>query len=43
MNIRLDGKEIKHVDRFVYLEGLATEDGHSEVKVRRRIQAGANG
>ena len=27
----------------MYLKGLATEDGHSEVEVRLRIQAGANG
>ena len=33
LNIRLDGKEIKHVDGFVYLGGMATEDGHSEVEV----------
>ena len=42
LNIRLDGKEIKQVDGFVYLGGIVTEDGHSEVEVRRRIQAGAN-
>ena len=37
LNIRLDGKEIKQVDGFVYLGGMVTEDGHSEVEVRRRI------
>ena len=42
LNIRLDGKEIKQVDGFVYLGGMVTEDGHSEVEVRCRIQAGAN-
>ena len=42
LNIRLDGKEIKQVDGFVYLGGMVTEDGHSEVEVRRRIQAGVN-
>ena len=42
LNIRLDGKDIKQVDGFVYLGGMVTEDGHSEAEVRRRIQAGAN-
>ena len=37
LNIRLDGKEFKQVDGFVYLGGMVTEDGHSEVEVRRRI------
>ena len=41
-NIRLGGKEIQQVDGFVYLEGMATKDGYSEVGVRRRIQAIAN-
>ena len=36
------GKEIKQVDGFVYLGGMVTEDGHSEVEVQHRIQAGAN-
>ena len=27
---------------FVYLEGMVTEDGYSEVEMRRRIQAEAN-
>ena len=40
--IRLDGKEIKQVDGFVYLGGMVTEDRHSEAEVRCRIQAGAN-
>ena len=30
------------LDGFVYLGGKVTEDGHSEVEVRRRIQAEAN-
>ena len=42
LNIRLYDKEIKQVDGFVYLGGMVTEDGHSEVEVRRRIQAGEN-
>ena len=42
LNIRLDGKEIKQVDGFVYLRGMVTEDGHSTAEVRRRTQAGAN-
>ena len=42
LNIRLDGKEIKQVDGFVYLGGMVTEDGHSEAEVRRRTQMGAN-
>ena len=41
LNIRLGGKEITQVDGFVYLGGMVTEDGHSEVEVRR-IKAGAN-
>ena len=42
LNIRLDGKEIKQVDGFVYLGGMITEDGHSAADVRRRTKAGAN-
>ena len=42
LNSRLDGKEIKHVDGFVYLGGMFTEDGHSAAEVRLRTQAGAN-
>ena len=42
LNIRVDGKEIKQVDGFVYLGGMFTEDGHSAAEVRRRTQAGAN-
>ena len=42
LNMRLDGKEIKQVDGFVYLGGMVTEDGHSAAEVRRRTQAGAN-
>ena len=42
LNIRLDGKEIKQVDGFVYLGGMVTEDGHSAAEVRRRTQAVAN-
>ena len=37
LNIRLDGKEIKLVDGFVYLGGMVMEDGHSEVEVQCRI------
>ena len=36
LNIRLDGKEIKQVDGFVYLGGMVTEDGHSAAEVRHR-------
>ena len=39
LNIRLDGKEIKQVDGFVYLGGMVTEDGYSAAEVRRRTQA----
>ena len=42
LNIRLDGKEIKQVDGFVYLGGMVMEDGHSAAEVQRRTQAGAN-
>ena len=37
LNSRLDGKEFKQVDGFVYLGGMVTWDGHSEVEVRHRI------
>ena len=36
LNIRLDAKEIKQVNGFVYFGGMFTEDGHSEAEVRRR-------
>ena len=36
LNIKLDGKEIKQMVGFVYLEGMVTEDGHSEVPWRRQ-------
>ena len=39
LNIRLDGKEIKQVDCFVYLGGMVMEDGHPEAEVRHRTQA----
>ena len=42
LNVSLDGKEINQVDGFVYLGGMANEDGHSEVEMRCRIQQGAN-
>ena len=42
LNIRLDGKEIKQVDGFVYLGGMVADDGHSEVEVRLRMQVGVN-
>ena len=42
LNIRLGGTEIKQVDGFVYIGGMIMEDGHSEVEVRCRIQAGVN-
>ena len=42
LNISLDGKESNKVGGFVYLGGMANEDGHSEVEVRCRIQQGAN-
>ena len=42
LNIRLNGKEIKKVDGFVYLGEMVTEDGHSAAEVLRRTQAGAN-
>ncbi|KAI0227180.1 Solute carrier family 23 member 2 [Lamellibrachia satsuma] len=42
LNIRLDDKEIKQVDGFVYLGGMVTEDGHSAAEVRLQTQAGAN-
>ena len=37
LNIRLDSKEIKLVYGYVYLGGIVTEDGHSDVEVQRRI------
>ena len=35
-NNRLDGKEIKQVDGFLYLGGMVTEDGHSAADVRQK-------
>ena len=43
LNIRLEEKEIKQVNNFVYLGGDISENGRVDVEVRRRIQAGANG
>ena len=42
LNIRLEGKDIKQVKKFVYLGGNISENGRVEVEVRSRIQAGAN-
>ena len=42
LNIRLEGKDIKQENTFVYLGGNISENGRVEVEVRRRIQAGAN-
>ena len=42
LTIILDSKEIKQVDSFVYRGWKFTGYGHSDVDVRRRIQAGAN-
>ena len=38
LNIRLDSKEIKQVDGFVYLGGMVMEDGHSEAKLERMLR-----
>ena len=43
LNIRLEEKDIKQVNNFVYLGGNLSENGRVDVEVRRRIQAGANG
>ena len=43
LNTRLDGKEIKQVDGFVYFGGMVTEDGHSEAEVRRGRSADTSG
>ena len=42
LNIRLEEKDIKQVNNFVYLCGNISENGRVDVEVRRRIQAGAN-
>ena len=42
LNIRLEGKDFKQVKNCVYLGGNISENGRVEVKVRRRIQTGAN-
>ena len=42
LNIRLDGKEIKQIDGFVYLGGMVIYIWYSDAEVRRRTQAGAN-
>ena len=33
LNIKMDGKEIKQVGGVVYLEGMVTEDGHSDAEM----------
>ena len=35
MNIRLEGKEMTHGNRFEHLGGTVTGDGKSEAEVRR--------
>ena len=42
LNIRLKEKDIKQVNKCVYLGGHISENGRVDVEVRRRIQAGAN-
>ena len=42
LNIRLEEKDIKQVNNFVYLGGNISENGRVDVEVRRRIQTGAN-
>ena len=42
LNIKLEGKDFKQVNNFVYLSGHISENGRVDVEVRRRIQAGAN-
>ena len=42
VNTRLEGKDIKQVNNFVYLGGNISENGRVGVEVRRSIQAGAN-
>ena len=44
LNIRLDGKEIKQVDGFVYFGGMVTEDGHGQREQRwKNIKAAGKG
>ena len=40
LHIRLEGKDIKQVNNFVYLGGNISENRRVDVEVRRRIQAG---
>ena len=42
LNVRLEEKYIKQVNKFGYLGGNISENGRVDVEVRRRIQAGAN-
>ena len=42
LNIRLEGKYIKQVNKCVYLGRNISENGRVGVEVRCRIQAGAN-
>ena len=42
LNVRLEEKDIKQVNKCVYLGGNISENGRVDVEVRRRIQAGAN-
>ena len=42
LNIRLEGKDIKQLNNFVYLGGNISKNERVDVEVRRRIQTGAN-
>ena len=42
LNIRLEEKDLKRVKNFVYLGENISENGRVDVKVRRKIKAGAN-
>ena len=41
LHVVVDGKTIKQVNSFVYLDGTVCEDGGSSKEIQRRVQAGA--
>ena len=42
VNISLDGTTIEQVQKMVYLGSITTEDGKSEVEIKRRIEITEN-
>ena len=42
VSINLDGTAIEQVEKMVYLGSITTEDGKSEVEIKRRIEIARN-